>query len=344
MRIENVFIDSLGVVLHEFEPVERAVAQGLITQDLVDANGLTGTHLAHDIPAVELAISAANIAMTRSKIDREDITSHVHSGVHYQGPQGSYPPGYVLRELELQPTTSLYLRQGCNGMLGALEVAVGQITGAAGAEAVLLTSGENFTAPDLNRYTGLGQAYFLSDGGASVLVSADGGFAQVKSLSSGILPELEGWHRGDGSLLPDGEQRNSVDMAERATRYSETETPLSEILEKLTLFNLGVIRRALVSADLNADDIAKVVPINMDGRMIEYSLMLPLGLSMDRSTWNYGRGIGHVGGADVFITLEHLITTREVAPGDHVLLMSQGPGWMSTACVVTILDLPAWAV
>jgi 3-oxoacyl-[acyl-carrier-protein] synthase-3 len=51
-----------------------------------------------------------------------------------------------------------------------------------------------------------------------------------------------------------------------------------------------------------------------------------------------------VGGADVFITLEHLVRTREVAPGDHVLLISQGPGWMSTACVVTVVDVPAWAV
>ncbi|WP_244328977.1 ketoacyl-ACP synthase III family protein [Streptomyces marokkonensis] len=344
MRIENVFIDSLGVVLHEFEPVERAVAQGLIGQDVVDANGLTGTHLAHDVPAVELAISAARTTLARSKLDPESITSHIHSAVHYQGPQGSYPPGYVLRELELEPATSLYLRQGCNGMLGALEVAVGQITGAARAEAVLLTSGENFTAPDLNRYSGLGQAYFLSDGGASALISADEGFAQVRSLSSGILPELERWHRGDGSLLPGGERTDDGDMAERATRYSETETPLSETLEKLTLFNLGVVRRALVSADLNAGDIARVVPINMDGRMVEYSVMMPLGLPMDRSTWSFGKGIGHVGGTDVFITLEHLVRTREVAPGDHVLLVSQGPGWMSTACVVTVLDLPAWAV
>ncbi|MFE1252047.1 ketoacyl-ACP synthase III family protein [Streptomyces sp. NPDC058735] len=344
MRIENVFIDSLGVVLHEFEPVERAVSQGLIGQDVVDANGLTGTHLAHDIPAVELAISAARTTLARSKLDPESVTSHIHSAVHYQGPQGSYPPGYVLRELELEPATSLYLRQGCNGMLGALEVAVGQITGAAQAEAVLLTSGENFTAPDVNRYSGLGQAYFLSDGGASALISADEGFAQVRSLSSGILPELERWHRGDGSLLPGGERAGDGDMAERATRYSETEAPLSETLERLTLFNLGVVRRALVSAGLNAGDVAKVVPINMDGRMVEYSVMMPLGLPMDRSTWEFGKGIGHVGGTDVFITLEHLVRTRAVAPGEHVLLVSQGPGWMSTACVVTVLDLPAWAV
>ncbi|MDX3585856.1 ketoacyl-ACP synthase III family protein [Streptomyces europaeiscabiei] len=344
MRIDNVFIDSLGVVLHEFEPVERAVAQGLISQETVDANGLTGTHLAHDIPAVELAVSAARVAMERSKLQLEDITDHVHSGVYYQGPQGSYPPGYILRELEVEPVSSLYLRQGCNGMLGALEVAVGQMTGAAQAETVLLTSGENFTATGLNRYSGLGQAYFLADGGAAALISADEGFAQIRSLSSGILPELERWHRGDGSLLPDEGRESDGDMAERATRYSETETPLSETLEKLTLFNLGVIRRALVDADLNADDIAKVVPINMDGRMIEYSVMMPLGLTMDRSTWDFGRGIGHVGGADVFITLEHLVRTREVAPGDHVLLISQGPGWMCTACVVTLVDLPTWAI
>jgi 3-oxoacyl-[acyl-carrier-protein] synthase III len=344
MRVENVHIDSLGVVLHEWASAEQAVAAGLVDPEALEANGLTGTHVSGDVPAVDMAVSAARITLDRSELDPEAITTHIHSAVHYQGPEGSYPPGYIIRELGLEEISAFYLEQGCNGMLAGLEIAIGQITGAAEAEAVLLTTGENFTAPDLNRWTGYGQAYFLSDGAAAVLLSADGGFAEVRSLNAGVLPELERWHRGDGPLLLRQGTGATAGMADRATRFTETELPLSETLNKVTVFNLGIVHRSLVDADLNASDLAKVVPINMDGRMIEYSLMLPLGLPMSKSTWDFGKGIGHVGGADVFITLEHLVRTREVSPGDHVLLISQGPGWICTACVVTITELPAWAV
>ncbi|GAB3659213.1 ketoacyl-ACP synthase III family protein [Streptomyces sparsus] len=344
MKVENVHIDSVGVALHEWASAEAAVADGRVEQEVLDANGLTGTHVSGDVPAVDLAVSAARTALERSKIEPDEIAGHIHSAVHYQGPEGAYPPGYILRELGLEGLSALYLQQGCNGMLGTLEVAIGQMTGVAEAEAVLLTTGENFTSPDIDRWTGYGQSYFLGDGGAAVLLSSEGGFAEVRSLHAGVLPALEKWHRGDGPLILRGGAGSMADMAERAENFTKTEMSLSETLERLSVFDLAVIHQALVDAELNASDLAKVVPINMDGRMIEYSVMMPLGLPMERSAWDFGKSVGHVGGADVFITLEHLVRTREVGPGDHVLLISQGPGWLCTACVVTLTDVPAWAV
>ncbi|MEU6736434.1 ketoacyl-ACP synthase III family protein [Streptomyces physcomitrii] len=344
MRVENVHINSLGVTLHEWASAEKAVADGRVEPEVTEANGLTGTHVSGDIPAVDLAVSAARTALERSKLEPEEISSHIHSAVHYQGPAGSYPPGYILRELGLAEVSALYLQQGCNGMLGTLEVAIGQMTGASEAEAVLLTTGENFTSPEIDRWTGYGQSYFLGDGGAAVLLSAEEGFAEVRSLHAGVLPALEKWHRGEGPLLLREAEGSMADMAARAEHFTETELSLSETLEKLTVFDLAVIHQALVDAGLNAADLAKVVPINMDGRMIEYSVMMPLGLPMSRSSFDFGRGVGHVGGADVMITLEHLVRTREVEPGDHVLLISQGPGWICTACIVTVTEHPAWAV
>lgn len=344
MRVENVHINALGVALHEWVSAEQAVADGLLGPEVTAANGLTGTHVSGEVPAVDLAVSAARTALERAQLDPDEITSHLHSAVSYQGPVGSYPPGYIQRELGMDGVSALYLQQGCNGMLGSLEVAVGQLTGAAQTEAVLLTTGENFSSPDIDRWTGFDQSYFLGDGGAAVLLSAEEGFAEVRSLHSGLLPTLEKWHRGDGPLLLSGEPGSMADMAQRAQQFAETELSLSETLEKLSVFDLGIIHRALVDADLNASDLAKVVPIHMDGRMIEYSVMAPLGLPLSKSSFDFGRGAGHIGGADVFVTLEHLVRTAEVGPGDHVLLVSQGPGWICTACVVTLTDLPAWTV
>ncbi|WP_225656677.1 ketoacyl-ACP synthase III family protein [Streptomyces pseudogriseolus] len=343
MRVENVHIESLGVVLPDWASAEQAVAEGRLDAEIQAANGLTGAHVAGDVPAMDLAVSAARIALDRSKIDPEDLGAHIHSAVHYQAPEGAYPPGYILRELGLGRLPALFLQQGCDGMLSALEVAIGKLTGAAEAGSVLLTTGENFSSPTMDRWRGFGQAYILGDGAAAALVSDEGGFAEVRSLNSGVLHELERWHRGDGPLILREGAGSMSDMAERAQRFTDREMPLSETMEKLTLFDLEIIQRSLVDAGINASDLAMVVPINMDGRMIEYSIMMPLGLTMERCSWDFGRAVGHVGGADVFITLEHLVRTRAVSPGDHVLLVSQGPGWLCSAAVVTITEVPHWA-
>lgn len=247
MRVENVHIESLGVVLHEWADAQQAVAEGKLDAEIQAANGLTGTHVAGDVPAMDMAVQAARTALDRSKIDPEDLGAHIHSAVHYQGPDGAYPPGYILRELGLGTIPALYLQQGCDGMLSALEVAIGKLTGAAEAGAVLLTTGENFSSPDTDRWKGFGQAYILGDGAAAALVSDEDGFAAVRSLNSGVLHELERWHRGNGPLLLREGTGAVSDMVERAQQFTDR-MPLSETMEKLTLFDLDIIHRSLVDS------------------------------------------------------------------------------------------------
>ncbi|MCX5269212.1 ketoacyl-ACP synthase III family protein [Streptomyces sp. NBC_00199] len=343
MRTQGVFLSSVGVFLPDPVSALDAVADGRYDEDVYKASGLTGTHVAHGVSALDMAVVAARRAVQRSGRDVEDIESHVHGGVYHQGPDGSYPPAYILRELGTGPIPSLHIRQGCNGMLAALEVAIGQMTGAAQVETALLTTAQNFDTPLIDRWRGFGDSYILADGAAAAVVSTESGFAEVRSLNSGTLAELEQWHRGDESLLPpqDGTGRE-VAVAARAALFNEREMSLAETVERIGEFDLSIVRRSLVDAGLNARDIAKVVPINQDGRMIEYAVMGPLGLPMSRSSWDFGRTVGHVGAADLLISLDHLVRTGEVAPGDHVLLLSQGPGWISSAGVVTIKEVPSW--
>ncbi|MFG2845461.1 ketoacyl-ACP synthase III family protein [Kitasatospora sp. NPDC048296] len=345
MRVSGVYIESVGVHLPEWVSAEQAVADGVYNAEIQAGNGLTGTHAAGDVPALEMAVSAARSAVERSKYDTGSIESHIHSGVFFQGPEGSYPPGYLLRELGVSGIPSLDLRQGCNGMLAGLEVAVGQVTGAAGAKSVLLTTGENWTTPLLDRWTGFGPAYILADGASSMVVSGEYGFAEVRSVNSGTLSELEQWHRGEDSLLaPQNTDGNPYDVSSRATSFNEKTMTLAEVLEKLTVFDLNLIFRCLVDADLNASDIKKVISINLDGRMIEQAMMQPLGLTMDHSAWDFGKAMGHMGASDVVVTLEHLVRTGELVPGDNVLLTSSGPGWTCSVAVLTITERPTWAV
>jgi 3-oxoacyl-[acyl-carrier-protein] synthase III len=228
-------------------------------------------------------------------------------------------------------------------MLAGLEVAVGRLTGAAGEDAVLLTSAQNFSDPSVDRWNGFGETYVVSDGAAAALVGRQG-FAELLAINSGTMPALEGWHRGQDSLLPYADSgATAFNTAERADWFGKNEMPLADALESLTEFGLQMMQRSLVDAGLNATDLARVIPINLDGRMIEFSIMAPLGLPLSKSTWDFGRTVGHVGAADPFISLEHLLCAGELSPGDHVLLISQGPGWICSSCVLAIRERPGWS-
>lgn len=344
MRVEGVYLDAIGQFLPDWVSAADAVEDGRYRADVFEASGLTGTHVSEKLSALEMAVLAARTALERSSAEIEDVDTHVHAGVYYQGPEGSYPPGYIQRELGISGICSLEIRQGCNGLLAALEIAVGRLTGAAEAEAVLLTTGQNFNTPLIDRWHGFGDSYILADGAAAAVVTAEPGFAQLRSICSGTLPELERWHRGTAPLTPPvAETSERVSMAERAAAFTGDELPLAQAVETLSEFGVGIIQRALVDAGLNVADLARVITINEDGRMVEFTTLGPLGVDMSRSVWEYGRSIGHVGAADLLISLEHLLATGQVSAGDHLLLVSQGPGWLCSAAVLTVLENPSWA-
>ncbi|MFJ9819114.1 3-oxoacyl-[acyl-carrier-protein] synthase III C-terminal domain-containing protein [Streptomyces sp. NPDC101151] len=308
------------------------------------AAGLTGTHVAGDEPAVDMAVRAARSAIERSAADTAAIDAHIHGSVYYQVPEGAYAPGYILRELGAGNIPSFDVHQGCNGLLGALEVGIGQLTGAARRDRVLLTTASNFTTPLFNRWNDFGTSSIYSDGAAAAVISSAAGFAQVRSLNSGTLHEIEKWHRGEESLLPPrGEAEKHFNMGERSQHFVDNVMGFAQLFEAFFKFDLGVINESLNDAGVTAEEISKVITINVDTRMVEQALMRPLGIPMDRLCAEYGNKVGHSGGADIFITLEHLARTGELRPGDNVLMTSQGPGWICSSAVLTVTGEPSWS-
>jgi 3-oxoacyl-[acyl-carrier-protein] synthase-3 len=346
MKTDGVYVDTLGVHLPgERISVDQAVAEGLYNEYSVQyGTGLTAAYIAGDVPALEMAVSAARQALDRSKNDLGAIEYHVHCSATPQGPIGYYAPGFVLRELGLDGVASVDVRHHSNGMLAAFEVAVGQLTGAAAAESALVTASENFTTPLVDRWQGFGTGFTASDGASAVLLSREGGFAALRSVNSGTLPVLEQWHRGQESLLPyRGETAQQSDTYALLSYFNENVLPLDRCMELIRDFEMGIVHRSLVDAGINAGDLAWVVTANSDARMIDQMKMQPLGLPMSRSSWDFGKEFGHMGAADIGVLLDHMLATDRLAVGDDVLLTTSGAGWVSSSAVLTVLELPSWA-
>lgn len=344
MKVDGVHLTTLGAFLPPAVSTEQAIAEGKYTEELYQAAGLTGTHVAGDLPAADMAVAAARQAVTRAGLAADEIDAIIHSGVFHQGPDGWSPAGYILRELGVGNVPSIELRNGCNGMLTAFEIAVGQLTGAANRSTVLLTAGENFSTPMFDRWSDLGPVHIAGDGAAAVVLGTAPGFAELRCVNSGTVPELEGWQRGAASLLPPAKaEERPWDATERSMQFM-AQMPLPELIEYVTKFSVDLVHRSLVDAGINASDLAKIISVNNDRRSVEQGLLTYVDLPMDRSVWDFGRSVGHVGACDLIISLNHLVETRQLEPGDNVMLLSAGPGWVGSSAVVTVTgELPDWS-
>ncbi|MET9881095.1 3-oxoacyl-[acyl-carrier-protein] synthase III C-terminal domain-containing protein [Actinacidiphila glaucinigra] len=69
-----------------------------------------------------------------------------------------------------------------------------------------------------------------------------------------------------------------------------------------------------------------------------------MGLCTDQGLLAFGRRLGHMTVNDQVVGLNHLVETRQVGPGDHVLIVAHGGGVSITCAVVRIEYLATWAV
>ena len=63
MRLSNFFIESIGLYLPETYSTESAVADGYLDADTREKNGWTGTAVAGDISAPDMAVIATREAL-----------------------------------------------------------------------------------------------------------------------------------------------------------------------------------------------------------------------------------------------------------------------------------------
>jgi len=88
----------------------------------------------------------------------------------------------------------------------------------------------------------------------------------------------------------------------------------------------SALETTLKEAGVSIDDIARVCHIGFARGPLDTIYLDPLGVDCDRGVWDYTRRIGHTGAADLFLGLEHLWSTRQVGPGDYVLLIGAATG------------------
>ncbi|MGW4568173.1 ketoacyl-ACP synthase III family protein [Streptomyces sp. NPDC004561] len=336
MKFENdLYIASAGSWLPDTVPVTQAIADGLVDEDHRDL-GFEHIAVSDDLSAPEMAVRAGRLAVARSGVDPEDVGLVLHASSSYQGHDMWPTAAYVANETVGTAAPGFDLQQRCNGALGSLSLAAGYI-GAGLATEVLITTGDRFAAPWVDRWN-IQLNFVFADGGSALVLSGRTGFARLVAATLGADNSLERWNRG---LEPfDTKPGAEVRLRERGAQHAVTKEAEGS-WERYEAALMATTSRVLAEAGVTTQDISRVVTPNVHRNKAPENFDL-LGFTEKQSTWEVGRRYGHIGPGDQFLGIEHLVLERAVGPGDLVLVVAAGAGFSFSAAVLEILHVPSW--
>ncbi|MFD7034083.1 ketoacyl-ACP synthase III family protein [Streptomyces sp. NPDC059917] len=340
-RVDDVFLAGIGTYLPDRVTTAEAVAKGWYDEETRAESGMLSVAVDPRTPAPDMAVAAAREALKRSEHAPDDFAALLHTPVHHQGPEIWSAPHYILHNTLDRPVPALEVRQGCIGMITSMRMAALWLNGSPDGDAVLITAGDNFSTPNIDRWRVSGH-YLLGDGGSAAVLSRREGFARLLSVHSVSCPAAEVLHRGGEPLFPPGVTLGKrLDLEERSdhirAQWAAGVAP--------PLFHLGdvvteVTDRVLADAGLTMRDITRVAHSGVALEQIRNGFLDPLGIELERGTWEFNRRLGHSAGTDQIAGLEHLLTTGQVGPGDRVLLLAAAVGMEVAGAVVEILSAP----
>jgi 3-oxoacyl-[acyl-carrier-protein] synthase-3 len=347
MKVDDVYVAGVGVCLPATMPVEDAVAEGLYDPDEAAMSGWTGAAVAGDVPAPTLAVHAARQAIDRSGHEPGDFALLLHASSSFQGPELWPVHSYIQRHTFGGDGPGLEIKQACSGMLTGMELSCAYLARAA-QPATLVTAADNFGHPLIDRWryaagAGTNRLTIIGDAGAAIVLSRRSGFARLLVINSMSLPELEEMYRSGVDLFPPEQTlglpvRSGERLAHHRAQHPEAHEAGKAMLAQARV-TLG--KRTLADADLAPDQITRVAHIFSGGQHYIDGALGPMGIDPARGMLELGRQFGHLSACDQVVALDHLVSTRQVGPGDHVMLIANGGGSLVCA-VVEILDHPSW--
>ena len=340
MRTAQTYLRSIGVHLPPVVTIETAVAEGRYPVDEVEYFRLGGAAVAGDVPAPELALRAARQAFARSGgVPPDGLDLLLYSDVWHQGPEGWQPQYYLQQHLVGADVLAVELRHGCCGLFSGLQLAARYLRPGGTA---LLVGADNHGTPLVDRWRMI-EGCVMGDAGCALLVTTDTGIAELLSVNVIVLPEAEAVNDGGVPMFPpDATVGRKLDFATRNREFRERllASGGTAALFAIQKTLMALVDRTLDEAGVPLSKVRRVAFPHGRWDDLEQRGLNWLGLRMADTTWDYGASIGHLGVSDQFVALDHLLATRAVDPGDHVMLVGLGAGTTMACAVLRILDVP----
>ena len=337
MRWDHLYLAALGTYLpSQRESAASAVADGLFDAQEYERYECRGVTVAGaDEPPPDMAVWAARRALSQSDHGDADFALLLHASMYHQGRDLWTPAHYVQRGTIGGPALAVDVYQGANGSLAALELAASHLMAREGGPpAALITCADSFPLPGFDRWRSDSDCVF-GDGAVAAVLSRDHGPLRLLATASVSDPELEPVFRGNGgwTTAPHLDCR-PIDLRGRKQEWMREQADVPAVYGRVAANARAAVDQALQDAGVALGDIELLVHANIARPLAEAQFHHALGIPAQRTTYEWGRDIGHVGGADQLLGLDHLMESGRLAAGQRVLLVGAGMGFTWTAAVL----------
>ena len=342
MRVDDIHLAGVASWLPPREPIgQDRYAPG--AQD--EYAWESATVAAEDETVVGMAVRAGQAALTRSGVDPADVSQLLHAYTWFQGLDLWTASSYLHRELlgENRHAQALDLNQQSAGGVTALQRAVDHLAADPDRRAAIVTTADRFSLPGLDRWRTEGPRFIFGDGAAAVVVARGRGFARVLGTGSVADTTLEPMYRGDKEFtLFSPASQGPIDLHGRKLAFLRNRGDVRDVSERLNRGHLEVVHETLDEAGLAIGDVSRFVFPNFGLSMLK-DLTKSLGIEVAQTGWEFGRTTGHVGAADPFVGLTHMLEQGQLSVGERVMLVGIGSGFFWSSVLVECVAVPDWS-
>jgi 3-oxoacyl-[acyl-carrier-protein] synthase III len=336
MRWDNVYIAGTGTILGKREEVETAVSEGRYDPRERADNDYVAISVAEaDEFPPDMAVAAGKIALKAAAVPPDDIGLLLHVTMGHSGLDHFTPAAYVQAKTAVGKANALELKQSSNGGMAALDLAAVYLSSGK-TSAALVTTADKFTPPAYDRYSSdLG--IVLADGATAAVLSAEQGVARLLSTSLVGDAAHEGTYRGQAAWTNASDPAAwPLDLRSRRMQYLEGKS-IFDVVGDLTAGQQEAVQTALDDAGTKAVDIAWFVFPNVGYSTQDWEARKSMGITEERTTWHWGREIGHMGAGDQVAGLDYLLRSGRASAGDRIVLSGVGSGWSFGSAVLEVL-------
>jgi 3-oxoacyl-[acyl-carrier-protein] synthase-3 len=226
-----------------------------------------------------------------------------------------------------------------NGGMAALDLAAGYLTADPNRRAALVTTGDRFCLPGFDRWrSDLGTVY--ADGGSALVLSSQGGFARLRSLvtiGDASLEQMSRSGAGFHPAPPADEWPVDVDIRRRAFVAA---TGLDSVLDRIDAGQRDVIKQVSSEAETDLAEIDWFVLPNLGRSRLKEHFLDKFPIDPERTTWAWGRRVGHLGAGDQIAGLGYLVDSGLARTGQRIMLAGVGAGFSWSCAVLEITGAP----
>jgi 3-oxoacyl-[acyl-carrier-protein] synthase-3 len=339
VRYANLHVAGVGSSLPPRLSIEDAEKAGLCKRQALWRTEFISVCVSERESGPELAATAAVSALAQAGCAPAEVDLVLHADAYYQGHDMWSPASYVQRVALGNRCPAIEVRQMSNGGMAALDLAAGYLTADPARRAALVTTGDRFCRPGFDRWrSDLGTVY--ADGGTALVLSNQGGFARLHSLVTIGDASLEQMARGDTAFHPAppvDEWPVDVDVRRRAFVAA---SGLDSVLDRIDSGQREAIKRVSSEAEVDLADIDWFVLPNLGRSRLNEHFLHKFPIEPERTTWAWGRRVGHLGAGDQIAGLGYLADSGLVRTGQRIMLAGVGAGFSWSCAVLEITGTP----